>query len=81
MISGSSSGDRRLHGPKYGVLGQVQRTGSLAPTLASRAASLKVKGKVYSACVQCVLTYSSETWPMRAEDMRRLERAAKMMIK
>ena len=32
-----------------------------------------MKGKVYSACVQCVMTYGSETWPMRVEDMRRLE--------
>ena len=40
-----------------------------------------MKGKVYSACVQCVMTYGSETWPMRVEDMRRLERAEKMMIR
>ena len=53
----------------------------LAPILTSRGASLKVKGKVYSACVQCVMTYGSETWPMRVEDMRRLERAEKMMIR
>ena len=38
-----------------------------------------MKGKVYSACVQCV-THGSETWPMRVEDMRRLERA-EMMIR
>jgi hypothetical protein len=42
---------------------------------------MKMKGKVYSACAQCVMTYDSETWPMRVEDMRRLERAEKMMIK
>ena len=41
----------------------------LAPILTSRGASLKVKGKVYSACVQCVMTYGSETWPMRVEDI------------
>ena len=33
----------------------------LASILASRGASLKVKGRVYSACVQCVLTYGSQT--------------------
>lgn len=53
----------------------------LAPILTSRGASLKVKGKVYSACVQCVMTYGSETWPMRVEDLRRLERTEKMMIR
>ena len=55
----------------------------LAPIVTSRCASIKVKGKVYSACVQCVMTYGRETWPMRVEDIpvRRLERAEKMMIK
>jgi hypothetical protein len=47
----------------------------------SRGASLKVKGKVYSACVQCVMTYGSETWPMGVEDIRRLERTEKTMIR
>jgi hypothetical protein len=40
----------------------------------------KVKGKLYSAGVQCVVTHGSDTWPARVEDMRRLERAEKMMI-
>ena len=53
----------------------------LAPILTSRGASLKVKGKVYSARVQCVMTYGGETWPMRVEDMRRLEKAEMMMIR
>ena len=46
----------------------------LAPVLTSRGASLKVKGKVYRACVQRVLVYGSETWPMRVDDLQRLER-------
>ena len=50
----------------------------LAPILISTGASLKGKGKVYSACVQCIITYGSEAWPMRVEDMRRLERAEKI---
>ena len=55
----------------------------LAPILISTGASLKGKGKVYSACVQCVMTYGRETWPMRVEDIsvRHLERAEKMMIR
>ena len=36
----------------------------LAPILTSRGASLKVKGRVYRACVQSVLVYGSETWPV-----------------
>jgi hypothetical protein len=53
----------------------------LARILRSRDASLKVKGKGYSTCVQCAITHGSETWPMGVEDMRRLERAEKMMIR
>jgi len=43
----------------------------LTPVLTARGASLKVKGKVYKACVQRVLVYSSETWPVKVEDMQR----------
>lgn len=51
----------------------------LAPILTNRGASLKVKGKIYKACVQRVLVYGSETWPMKTEDLQRLERAERMM--
>jgi hypothetical protein len=53
----------------------------LAPILTSRGASLKIKGKVYKACVQRVLVYGSETWPMKTEDMNRLERTERMMVR
>ena len=53
----------------------------LAPILTSRGASLVVKGKVYKACVQRVLVYGSETWPMKIEDMQRLGRAERMMVR
>ena len=53
----------------------------LAPVLTSRGASLKVKGKVYRTCVQRVMVYGSETWPMKVEDVQRLERAERMMVR
>jgi hypothetical protein len=53
----------------------------LAPILTSRGASFKVKGRVYKACVQRVLLYGSETWPMKMEDLRRLERTEHMMVR
>ena len=53
----------------------------LAPVLTSRGASMKVKGKVYRACVQRVLVYGSETYPVKAEDMQRLERTERMMVR
>jgi hypothetical protein len=34
--------------------------------------SLSVKGRVYNAAVRSVLLYGSETWPLRAEDVRKL---------
>lgn len=46
--------------------------------LTARRASLKVKGKVYRVCVQRVLVYGSETWPVKVEDIHRLER---MMVR
>ena len=53
----------------------------LAPILTARGASLKLKGKLYSACVQSVLVYGSETWATKVEDMLRLERAERMMVR
>mgnify|MGYP003454445976 CR=1 FL=1 len=53
----------------------------LAPILTSRGASLKVKGRVYKTCVQSVLLYGSETWPVTTEDMQCVERAERMMIR
>ena len=53
----------------------------LAPVLTSRGASIKGKRRVYRACVQRVLVYGSETWPMKAEDMQRLERTERMMVR
>ena len=53
----------------------------LAPVLTPRGASIKVKGRVYRACVQRFLVYGSETWPMKAEDMQHLERTERMMVR
>ena len=46
----------------------------LAPVLTKRGVSLKLKGKIYDACVQRVLVYGSETWAIKAEDLARLRR-------
>jgi len=37
----------------------------LAPSCIMRGTSLRLKGKIYKACVQSVLVYSSETWVSR----------------
>ena len=49
--------------------------------LTTRGVSHKLKGKFYRMCVQRVIVYGSETWPMRVEELRRLERAERMMIR
>src|SRR5437867_7670741 len=49
--------------------------------LTVRGASLRVKGKIYRACVQRVLVYGSETWPMKTEDMQRLRRTENSMVR
>ena len=53
----------------------------LSPILTSTGASFNVKGKVYKACVQRELIYGSETWPVKVEDMQRLERRERMMVR
>ena len=39
----------------------------LKPVLAVSGTSLKLKGKIYKACVQSILVYGSETWPLKEE--------------
>ena len=38
------------------------------PILTARDASYHMKGKIYRACVQSVLTYGIETWEMKKEN-------------
>ncbi len=49
--------------------------------MTTRGVSLRLKGKFYRMCVQRVMVYGSETWAMRVEEVRRLERAERMMIR
>ena len=53
----------------------------LSPILAVRGASYRIKGRIYSACVQTVLIYGTETWAMKADDLRSLERTERMMVR
>src|SRR5450755_3312303 len=46
-----------------------------------RGASLKMKGKIYKACIQRVLVYGSETSAVKVDDMGRLERAENSMVR
>ena len=53
----------------------------LSPFLTKRGASLTLKGMLYSACVRSVMVYGSETWKTRVEDMNRLVRAERSMVR
>ena len=53
----------------------------LMPILTSRGASLKLKGKIYRECVRSAMVYGSETWPMKADDLWRLVRTERMMVR
>src|SRR5580698_3795937 len=53
----------------------------LIPILTTRCASLRVKGKLYRACVQSVMVYGSETWATKVTYMHRLCRAEMMMVR
>jgi hypothetical protein len=54
---------------------------ALAPILTTRGASLKIKGTIYRSCVQSVMIYGSETWATKVEDVNRLVRAERMMVR
>ena len=41
--------------------------------IASKGVSLNLKGRVYKTTVRAVLLYGSETWPIRVEDLRRVQ--------
>ena len=53
----------------------------LAAFLTSRATPLKIKGRVYAACVRSVMTYASETWAMKGEQQAKLERTDNAMVR
>ena len=42
---------------------------------------MKLEGRIYKACVQTVMIYGSETWPMKVVDERRLERCENLMMR
>ena len=53
----------------------------LLPILTTRHLSPKIRGKVYTACVRSVMLHGSETWGPNAEDLKRLYRNDRSMIR
>ena len=54
---------------------------NLKRLLTARGASLRVKGKIYRACVKRVLVYGSKTWAMKVVDMQRLLKTENNMVR
>ena len=53
----------------------------LLPLLTMRGLPLHLKGKVYASCVRSVMTHASETWPVKVEDITRMDRNEKRMLR
>ena len=53
----------------------------LISILTARGASYHIKGNLYRACVWSVLTYGTETWAMKADNLHSLERAERIMVR
>mgnify|MGYP007071599789 CR=1 FL=1 len=53
----------------------------LSGILTRKEVSLKLKGKVYMACVRSAMVYGSETWAMTVELSNRLERTEMRMVR
>ena len=53
----------------------------LSSILTSKKVALKLKGKVYGACVQSSMIYGSETWAVNAEKEAKVERAEMRMVR
>jgi len=53
----------------------------LVPLLTNMDISLKVKGRLYSSCVQSSMLHGSETWPIRKENEVALQRAETRIVR
>ena len=53
----------------------------LLPLLCSKSLSLHTRGKVYNTCVRGALLYASECWPLMQNDLARLLRNERAMLR
>jgi hypothetical protein len=53
----------------------------LGSILTMKGLALKVKGRVYDACVRSTLLYGSETWAVKVEQVQRMERTEMQMVR
>jgi len=53
----------------------------LLPLLTNRAISLNTRGRIYSSCVRSVMLYASECWALRNDELARLIRNDRAMLR
>ena len=53
----------------------------MLPFLTNKAVPLTLKVKVYKSCVRSCMLYGSETWAMKVEHERKMDRAEMRMIR
>ena len=77
-----------LNGGGVSRLASISRVGygwkkfrELSGILTSKKVALRLKGKVYGACVQSSMIYGSETWAVNAEQEAKLEKAEIRMVR
>ena len=53
----------------------------LSGVLTNKKVALRLKGRVYAACIQSAMLYGSETWAANTEQVARLSRAEMRMVR
>jgi hypothetical protein len=53
----------------------------LSPVLMQKGLSLRLKGQLYALTVRSAMLYSAETWPIRKEELEKLERTQTRMLR
>ena len=70
--------------PGLELAGEYQKVNlfrELSGILTSKKVALRLKGKVYGACVRSSMIYGSETWAVNAEQEAKLERPEMRMVR
>ena len=77
MLNGGGSSLASISRIKY----SWKKFWELSGILTSKKVALRLKGKVYGACVRSSMIYGSETWAVNAELEEKLKRAEMRMVR
>ena len=72
-------------GCEHAILKRIQigwlKFRELSGLLIGKGMSLKSKGIIYTTCIRPAMLYSSETWPTKTEDIRKIQRNEMRMLR